>query len=727
MEIPFTLPFWNKRKHIKQITMLSFQVLNIKGALPGKIISLALCLILLGSVKAKAQNRPQWITSRPINTMYYIGIGSASKSETDYMKIAKQKALSDLISEIEVKVASNSLLNSLDDNGNISSYFQENIKIEAKRTIEDYQLVESWEGDSEYWVYYQLNKYSYQEKERIRIENMQDKAYDYLQKGNAGKNSGEVSASIYNYLEGLKLIQADLNKNLPYQKNGQTIYLGNELYAGLNNVFTGVQIKADPSSVKGQAFQAVKDQIQIRVSRGMQVLANLPLHVEFISGSGELNHGLITNESGIAHLQVLNISSKQKQQLVLIKPDLKKLCSDRKNKLLHGILNQLKSLPETQVSISLESATIKAFLKQSQDGNSALVKSVKRILSNNYFNFVPSESLADVVVELDEEFKKGGKVNGEMYNMQEYFSSLSLQITNRYSKETVFSYGVNDLRTLAPESTSPKTARMSASRSIMKKMQRKLIQELKKLQMIIDKSIVVPEVVPNVQRTEPSRSQTTSTQSPKTIVTSGLLAYYTFNDGTGRNSTGINNYNALVEGENAPLCVTSTLTGEGKAAQFSGNSYLSIPEHPIQQWTAYSISTWVKTTSGGAVLGRKGSGPTILGTTIQNQLFYQKNHYGRYDTFSFDTDKMLLDSQWHMLTLTVEVLQNGSRSRLFVDGQMVLVENTQLNDKIKGGEGAYIGYDPGSKRYFTGEIDNLRIYNRKLRDEEIQQLYRSQQ
>lgn len=126
-------------------------------------------------------------------------------------------------------------------------------------------------------------------------------------------------------------------------------------------------------------------------------------------------------------------------------------------------------------------------------------------------------------------------------------------------------------------------------------------------------------------------------------------------------------------------------------------------------------------------MGRKGSGPTILGTTIQNQLFYQKNYYGRYDTFSFDTDKILLDAQWHMLTLTVEVLQNGSRSRLFVDGQMVLVENTRLNNKIQRGEGAYIGYDPGSKRYFTGEIDNLRIYNRKLRDEEIQQLYHSQQ
>ncbi len=703
--------------------MLSFQVLNIKCAWPGKCISLALCLILLGSVKAKAQNRPQWITSRPINTMYYTGIGSASKSETDYMKIAKQKALSDLISEIEVKVASNSLLNSLDDNGNISSYFQENIKIEAKRTIEDYQLVESWEGDAEYWVYYQLNKYDYQEKERIRIENIQDKAYDYLQKGNARRNSGEVSVSIFNYLEGLKLIQADLNKNLPYQKNGQTIYLGNELYAGLSNVFTGVQIKADLSSVKGQAFQAVKDQIQIRVSRGMQGLANLPLHAEFISGSGEVNNGLITNESGVARLQILNVSSKRKQQLILVKPDLKKLCSDEKNKLLHGILNQLKSLPETQISINLENASLKAYLKHNQDESSALVKSVKRILSNNYFNFVPSESLADVVVELDENFKRGGKVNGEMYNMQEYFSSLSVQITNRYSKETVFSYSVNDLITLAPESTSEKTARMSASRSILKKMQRKLIQELKKLQMTIDKSVVVP----NFQNSEPTRSQTASAQTPKTIITSGLLAYYTFNDGTGKNSTGISNYNALVEGENTPLCVSSTLTGEGKSAQFSGNSYLSIPEHPIQQWTAYSISTWVKTSSGGAVLGRKGSGPTILGTTIQNQLFYQKNNYGRYDSFSFDTDKMLLDAQWHMLTLTVEVLQKGSRSRLFVDGQMVLVENTRLNNKIQKGEGAYIGYDPGSKRYFTGEIDNLRIYNRKLRDEEIQQLYQQQQ
>ncbi|WP_321280109.1 LamG-like jellyroll fold domain-containing protein [Marinifilum fragile] len=696
---------------------MNFLVLNMKGASQSSLWTLALCLLLLIPIQLIGQNKPSWVSSRPINTMYYTGIGYAEKSQEDYMKVAKQKALSDLVSEIEVKVASNSLLNTLEDNAQVSTSFKEDIKVEAQRTIEDYQLVEAWENETEYWVYYQLNKYDYKEKERIRIERIQQKAYDNLQKAKRQKISGNLSGAIFNYVEGLKLIQNDLNKNLAYQVNGETIYLGNELYQSLLGAFDDVQLSAIPSSVNAQNFQAVKEPISLIVKQGAYSLANLPLKAEFISGSGELNANLLTNEHGSAKLQILNVTSKQSRQVVRIKPDMEKLCAAN-DKMVRSLIRTIKSIPEAQVTINLEAQTLKAFLRQGQYGNSALIKSVKRILSNNYFNFVPNESSADVIVDLSEDFRKGGTVPGEMYNMKEYFTSVSLQIVKRNTQETVFQYSVNDQRSLAPESTSESTARMSASRNVLKKMQRKLIQELKKLQMTIDHSAVAPTV-------QPERAQQNNTKpTQELLVPSGLLAYYTFDDGTGKNIMGLSNYNALVQGDHAPMVINSTLSGAGKSAQFNGDSYLAIPQHPIENWSAYTISAWVKTSSGGAILGRKAAGCTILGTTLQNQLFYQKRYSdGGYLTFDFDANRILLDNQWHMITLTVEVLKNESRSKLFVDGQMVLVENTRMQGNIKSGEGGFIGYDPGAKRYFTGEIDNLRIYNRQLRENEIQQLY----
>ncbi|WP_321514853.1 LamG-like jellyroll fold domain-containing protein [Marinifilum fragile] len=700
---------------------MNFLVLNMKGASQSSLRTLALCLLLLIPIQLIGQNKPSWVSSRPINTMYYTGIGHAEKSQEDYMKVAKQKALSDLVSEIEVKVASNSLLNTLEDNAQVSTSFKEDIKVEAQRTIEDYQLVEAWENETEYWVYYQLNKYDYKEKERIRIERIQQKAYDNLQKAKRQKISGNLSGAIFNYVEGLKLIQNDLNKNLAYQVNGETIYLGNELYQSLLGAFDDVQLSAIPSSLKAQNFQAVKEPVSLIAKQGAYSIANLPLKAEFTSGSGELNANLLTNEHGSAKLQILNVTSKQSRQVVRIKPDMEKLCAAN-DKMVRNLIRTIKSIPEAQVTIELEEQTLKAFLRQGQYGNSALIKSVKRILSNNYFNFVPNESSADIIVDVSEEFRQGGIVSGEMYNMKEYFTSVSLQIVKRNTQETVFQYSVNDQRSLAPESTSESTARMSASRNVLKKMQRKLIQELQKLQMTIDHSAVAPTVQPRVQ---PERAQQNNTEpTQELLVPSGLLAYYTFDDGTGKNIMGLSNYNALVQGDHAPMVINSTLSGAGKSAQFNGDSYLAIPQHPIENWSAYTISAWVKTSSGGAILGRKAAGCTILGTTLQNQLFYQKRYSdGGYLTFDFDANRILLDNQWHMITLTVEVLKNESRSKLFVDGQMVLVENTRMQGNIKSGEGGFIGYDPGAKRYFTGEIDNLRIYNRQLRENEIQQLY----
>lgn len=707
-------------------SMNSFRVLSKISIGQGIIFPFALCFLLLLSSTSIAQNQPSWVSSRPINSMYYTGIGSALKSEKDYMKIAKKKALSDLISEIEVKVASNSLLNTVDDNGTISSYFKENIQMKASKKIEDYELVEAWESDTEYWVYYQLNKYDYKEKERIRVERMLQKTYDLLVKAKENKGNGNISAAILNCIEGIELMQFDLNKNLPYQKNGQTLYLGNELFQLLTTVFNGVEIKVNPSKVEAQIFQPVKEKITIQVSRGMQQqVINLPLKVEFKIGSGEISSNLQTNTSGFADLQILNVSSKKQRQSLLIQPDIKQLLPNSKNRLVRSILQKIKSIPQAQVSIQLAQQSFKAFLKQESKENTAILKSVKRILSNQYFNFVPNEQLADVIVEVKDEFKKGGLVNGEMYNMQEYFTSFQLKITNRYSKETVFTYSVDQLRSLVPESTSVVTARMSSSRNMIKKMQRKLVKELKSLQMEIDKTVVVPNF--EEEKKETSKAPVKVNVEHSILVPSGLLAYYTFDDGTSANLTGLTNYNAIVQGDHAPMCVTSTLTGNGKTALFSGNSYLSIAEHPIQNWSAYTINVWVKTSSGGAILGRKGKGATILGTTLQNKLFYKKESSNNYGFFQFDTEDILLNGKWHMLTLSVEPLQNETRARVFIDGQMVLVENIKIYNEIAKGQGASIGYDPGSERYFTGELDNLRIYNRKLKDEEIQTLYQKHQ
>lgn len=89
-------------------------------------------------------NRPDWVKQHPVDGLNYIGIGMAEISGGDYQQKAKQNALSDLVSEIQVVIAANSLLNTLEDDGNVKQTFAESIRTEARAEIENFRLVDSW-------------------------------------------------------------------------------------------------------------------------------------------------------------------------------------------------------------------------------------------------------------------------------------------------------------------------------------------------------------------------------------------------------------------------------------------------------------------------------------------------------------------------------------------------------------------------------------------------------
>ena len=99
--------------------------------------ALALSFIFVfgfGELDAKSKRKPKWITNRPIDNNYYIGIGKSSKLESndDYIQIAKNNALADIISEISVKISSNSILSQFEDNSGYKETYEAQIKIAAR-------------------------------------------------------------------------------------------------------------------------------------------------------------------------------------------------------------------------------------------------------------------------------------------------------------------------------------------------------------------------------------------------------------------------------------------------------------------------------------------------------------------------------------------------------------------------------------------------------------------
>ena len=436
-------------------------------------------------------NRPDWVKQHPVSGLSYIGIGMAEISEGDYQQKAKQNALSDLVSEIQVVIAANSLLNTLEDDGNVKQIFAESIRTEARAEIENFRLVDSWRSDNEYWVYYELNKDDYAALVAARRQKAIRNGFDFWYKGHITLQQGDLMTAIELFSNGMEAIRPVLNQELFCSYEGKTINLATELYAALAGVFDGITIVLNPVTVSVTPFQGIREPIAIGVYRNGNPLRNIRLKAEFVSGAGDLSSMSPTNESGVAALYVRNITSKQAQQEIGISLIDDVFSLFRKGSYAALFKQMLSSLSGATLTINTVQTQTSAYVRSAQSDIEAVERTVKSLLNNHFFNVVASPSEADIIVTLDNKCRKGNTVPGELYNFIEFFSTLGIKIENNRTGQILLNYSINDERTLVPENKSASQGKNMAARELIKRLNREFARELKKI--TFDRTGKIPE------------------------------------------------------------------------------------------------------------------------------------------------------------------------------------------------------------------------------------------
>src|SRR4051794_35949703 len=198
--------------------------------------------------------------------------------------------------------------------------------------------------------------------------------------------------------------------------------------------------------------------------------------------------------------------------------------------------------------------------------------------------------------------------------------------------------------------------------------------------------------------------------------TTGLVAYYRFDEGSGtvaRDSSGNSN--------DGTISNATWVTGKlGKALSFNGrNSWVTVPDAPSLDLTGgMTIEAWVNPATTG------GSWRTVAVKEQPSQLAYALYAYGagpgpsahaytttdRYAT----TPSTLPKSTWTHLAGTYD----GTTLRLYVGGQQVSATTaagaiTQSNGVLR------IGGNAVWSEWFSGSIDDVRIYNKALSSSQI--------
>lgn len=426
------------------------------------------------------QNAPEWVKKKPGSSLFYSGVGMALKSEKEYRQKAKQNALNDLASEIKVEISSNSLLNSLEKNGEVTSGFEETIRVKTCENIENFHMTDSWENEREYWVFYELSILDYQEYMEKRKKLATGQGCEYLRTGKEVLEQGNLMSAVELWGKGLEVIQPAIQEELICIQGGESIDVGKELYTSMKTIFNGITIQPSVKELEARAFEPLHTPVRVEVKRNGLPLRNLKLKCSFVSGSGQLSRNTLTDENGQAEFFVEKVTSKSPRQEIHITLD------DTPFRQLEGgvydrLVKDLKHMsPCGVVYVNLGQNTLNAYI-QAKGEDQTVLRAVKSVLTDNYFNIVANPEAARVVIRLNTDFRKGEVVRTGISSMVTYYVGAVVKIEERETSEVLLDYSLEDVKVLQSPTVSKTAARNAAIRELVKRLQRQLPEEIKNM------------------------------------------------------------------------------------------------------------------------------------------------------------------------------------------------------------------------------------------------------
>jgi len=214
---------------------------------------------------------------------------------------------------------------------------------------------------------------------------------------------------------------------------------------------------------------------------------------------------------------------------------------------------------------------------------------------------------------------------------------------------------------------------------------------------------------------------------PEDTFTRGLVAYYSFDEGTGNIA-----YDISGNGNNCTIYGAKWTKGKyGSALQFDGvDDYVDIPDSTdftFDATTSFTIEVWMKT----SYVGYGAIVSNYSGTTEFFRVYTDANGIG----FDFrDANGNFVDVNpsgtgswkylnggWHHIVAKRDV--STGKAYVFVDAKLIKSVDDITNTVIDSDSNLRIGRNVNGIYPFHGTIDEVRIYNRVLSPEEIRYHY----
>lgn len=395
-------------------------------------------ILVLVSVFLASAEKPLWIENYPYNSDYYIGIGYSTKSNDDYENEARNNAINEIASQIEISISSETIHKLIEKNGRIDELLKKQIQTSTKQSLESVEIVDKHENNNEYWIYCRLSKEEYKRQKQIELNKAVNNSLDLFARARESEKENSISNALSQYIESLKPIEKYLNEPLEVKFNNQNILLFNEIYTSIQDILNNISLNPHKTQYNAKMGNPLKESIIIDANYNNVKISNLPIQFSFIKGSGELGLNSNTDNSGKIVCRIDKITSPDKIQIVKAEIDIMNLYPKyNQSPVIVAVVESFK-IPITKVIINVEGITVYIRYTEKNFGkevNSPAIEPIlKERLSDYGFSFVKDIIEADIMIALEADTRKGNKYEG----MCPAFADVSISFIDMRSGEEIF-------------------------------------------------------------------------------------------------------------------------------------------------------------------------------------------------------------------------------------------------------------------------------------------------
>jgi hypothetical protein len=268
------------------LPFLILSLLSVNLACSGKQKKQQQNHTVIGNSQSQTLSKlPSWVRTKPQMRGFYVGVGQARilPGSNDHVQAARQIALKDLASEIQVNIASTSILARMETDFRFRESYMSEIRAKTELELENFEVYDTFENEQIYAIMYRLDRDAYWARIRARRDQALSRAWQAVLDGRDAWNNGDVPNALSRYVSGMMELEPFFDQELQFMSPEGSVDMSALLMGEISTMLSSLRLDMAPERMELMAGQSttnspVEITATIRTRNGERIPAHsLPL------------------------------------------------------------------------------------------------------------------------------------------------------------------------------------------------------------------------------------------------------------------------------------------------------------------------------------------------------------------------------------------------------------------------------------------------------------------